>query len=213
MKQFLLYLTLLPMLSKAQNPKLMVNGEHLEYKMDYYDEDYSYETNVSQGEKWFAVYTNSNKFEVKEETISWDTTQNFTFASDTSVQPVFYFQGFQPIKEGVCADVSSLIWTFQNKKYCIINKSDTMVSKINAGNITEIILNVDTFLIYSGVKSKSINGRQLLVMWAGDINGDDQLDFVLRSSYPDTVMYDFIISNKIENKIEWKRIARFHEWS
>jgi hypothetical protein len=213
MKQFSLYLTLLPMMGKAQSIKLMVYGEHLGYKMNCYHSGNSFQTNIVPGEKWYAVYSDSDRFEVKEETIQWDTTHNFTFTSDTSIQPTFYFQGFQPVKKGTCADVSSIVWTYQDKRYAIANKRDSITRMIKCNIVNEINYDKETALIYAGVKNKYMEGNQFLVLWAGDINGDNQLDFVLRNVYPDTIIYDFIVSNKIKNKVVWKRIARFHEWS
>ena len=214
---------------KKSNPvKLIIPGEHLGYKMESFNEkNQAIFTNIEQNEKWIAIYVDTSSFYARIENLTWDTTKNFTIQSDTTNQPKFYIQGLDNILQNGSGisfnwqDFNShkpLTWNLLDSKFTILNSLDSNCNKI-ANYKYGTINSEEELTIFKVLDEKLLDFMQIseenivLLLWTGDLNGDNEPDFLIGlKTHHEEAKMELILSNKTNEKIEWKRLSRFHLW-
>lgn len=223
----ILTLSIKLVLAQSSGIKIVDWGEHLGYLLESATNQHLDTTNIQQGETWTAVYVNLNRvnFKTKIEIIQWDSLQNFTIESDTSIQPLFYIQGLNKIStEGSCTMFNLFnahkfelpIWK-ANNSYYFLSYSDINM-KINAPKYD--IISDRNLTLYKASDKKcfeklSLEDKNIVrLIWTGDINSDQEPDLLLSyNSHHETNILELILSKKIKKKTYWERVARFTTWS
>lgn len=223
-----IYFILITLVTKGQ-VKIITPGEHLGFELETFDQEGKrLKMTISPGETWTAIYTDNGTFKTKTEKISWDTTKSCTIQSDTTKQPNFYVQGLEGLVstgEGTSFDwndflsVKPLVWTSNKTSYTILYHRDPTCLALTAFQYK--VINVDSELVlFKGVTQEQVDKLQIaeenrvLLYWVGDLNGDDEPDFLLGlKSHHEMPIYELIMSGKKNDQVIWIRIARFTEWS
>lgn len=209
--------------------KLITPGEHLIYSLDSFDDENELlKVTIEQGETWTAVYTQNGYFKTRVEVISWDTTNGFQIMSDTIKQPRFYTQnlphisGNGPGTEFSWKDFRSskpLIFTLLERKYFLLYSDDPNCERLTSKNYGQIE-SENQLTVFKDVSDDSLRRIQLneehivKLFWAGDLNGDEEPDFLIAlRSHHETLILELIVSVINNRTTKRKRVARFTESS